>query len=71
MKALILAAGRGSRLGAMTDQRPKCLVELDRRPGPVQRDGGAVVHISHGRSRSRDGFINHGCFARWVAFARG
>ena len=32
MKALILAAGRGSRLGAMTDQRPKCLVELDRRP---------------------------------------
>ena len=32
MRAVILAAGRGSRLGAMTDQRPKCLVELDRRP---------------------------------------
>ena len=32
MKAIVLAAGRGSRLGAMTDQRPKCLVELDRRP---------------------------------------
>lgn len=28
MKAIILAAGRGSRMKAMTDDRPKCLVEL-------------------------------------------
>lgn len=28
MKALILAAGRGSRMSALTDERPKCLVEL-------------------------------------------
>jgi len=28
MKAIILAAGRGSRLGSMTDERPKCLVKL-------------------------------------------
>jgi choline kinase len=28
MKALILAAGRGSRMKDMTDDRPKCLVEL-------------------------------------------
>lgn len=28
MKAIILAAGRGSRLGALTDDRPKCLLEL-------------------------------------------
>ncbi|MBU3903127.1 MAG: phosphocholine cytidylyltransferase family protein [Gammaproteobacteria bacterium] len=28
MKAIILAAGRGSRMQALTDDRPKCLVEL-------------------------------------------
>ena len=28
MKAIILAAGRGSRMKGMTDDRPKCLVEL-------------------------------------------
>jgi choline kinase len=32
MKAIILAAGRGSRLQGLTDQTPKCLVELDGRP---------------------------------------
>ena len=29
MRAIILAAGRGSRMGATGDDRPKCLVELD------------------------------------------
>lgn len=28
MKAIILAAGRGSRMKGLTDQKPKCLVEL-------------------------------------------
>jgi L-glutamine-phosphate cytidylyltransferase len=29
MRAVILAAGRGSRMGPMCDDRPKCLVELE------------------------------------------
>ncbi|MGH6846615.1 MAG: NTP transferase domain-containing protein [Methylocella sp.] len=32
MRAVILAAGRGSRMGALAEDRPKCLVELAHRP---------------------------------------
>lgn len=32
MKAVVLAAGRGSRMKGLTDDRPKCLVELNGRP---------------------------------------
>jgi L-glutamine-phosphate cytidylyltransferase len=32
MRAVILAAGRGSRMGLLCDARPKCLVELEGRP---------------------------------------
>jgi len=32
MQALILAAGRGSRLGAKTTESPKCLLDIGRRP---------------------------------------
>lgn len=32
MRAVILAAGRGSRLGSLAENRPKCLVELEGKP---------------------------------------
>src|ERR1700730_10727107 len=32
MRAVILAAGRGSRMGQLGDERPKCLVEFAKRP---------------------------------------
>jgi choline kinase len=32
LRAVILAAGRGSRMGALGDGRPKCLVELEGQP---------------------------------------
>src|SRR5450631_4239295 len=32
MRAVILAAGRGSRMGALAEDRPKCLVELAHQP---------------------------------------
>ena len=32
MKAIILAAGRGSRMKSLTNERPKCLVELHGKP---------------------------------------
>ena len=32
MRAVILAAGRGSRMGALTEAMPKCLTELAGRP---------------------------------------
>jgi L-glutamine-phosphate cytidylyltransferase len=32
MRAVILAAGRGSRMGQLGDDRPKCLVDLNGRP---------------------------------------
>src|ERR1039457_6772041 len=32
MRAVILAAGRGSRMSALTEDRPKCMVELAQKP---------------------------------------
>ena len=54
MRALILAAGRGSRMGSLGDDRPKCLVELDGRPlldrqlAPLRRGGAEEIGIVSG-----------------------
>ena len=49
MRAVILAAGRGSRLGTLSEDRPKCFVELNNKP-LIQRQmealrGGGVSTI--------------------------
>ena len=54
MRALILAAGRGSRMGVLGDDRPKCLVELDGRPlldrqlAALRRGGADEIGIVRG-----------------------
>jgi L-glutamine-phosphate cytidylyltransferase len=54
MRALILAAGRGSRMGGRTDERPKCMVELAGRPllcrqvAALQAGGAAEIGIVRG-----------------------
>ena len=54
MHALILAAGRGSRLGALGADRPKCLVELDgwplldRQLAALRRGGADEIGIVRG-----------------------
>jgi L-glutamine-phosphate cytidylyltransferase len=54
MRAVILAAGRGSRLGALSDDRPKCLVELAHKPlirrqiAALRRGGVSSVGIVRG-----------------------
>jgi L-glutamine-phosphate cytidylyltransferase len=41
MRAIILAAGRGSRMGQLSDERPKCLVEFGGKP-LIQRQVAAL-----------------------------
>ena len=54
MRALILAAGRGSRMGALSDDRPKCLVELagcpllERQIAALRRGGAQEIAIVRG-----------------------
>jgi choline kinase len=54
MRGLILAAGRGSRMGTIGDNCPKCLVELDGRPlldrqvAALRRGGADEIGIVRG-----------------------
>src|SRR5579859_2493648 len=54
MRALILAAGRGSRLGALTKDRPKCLVEFANKPlierqiSALRRGGATSIGVVRG-----------------------
>ncbi len=54
MRALILAAGRGSRMGALTGDRPKCFVELRGKPlierqiAALQRGGADEIGVVRG-----------------------
>ncbi len=62
MRAIILAAGRGSRMGPLGDDRPKCLVELEGRPllhrqiSALRRGGAEEIGIVRGY---RAEMLNH------------
>ncbi|MBF0332830.1 MAG: phosphocholine cytidylyltransferase family protein [Alphaproteobacteria bacterium] len=63
MRAIILAAGRGSRLGELTGDRPKCLVELFGQPLlrtqiTALREGGVdeIAVVRGYRGETLDGF---------------
>jgi len=59
MHGLILAAGRGSRMGVLGDERPKCLVELEGRPllerqvAALRRGGADSVGVVRGYRADR------------------
>jgi L-glutamine-phosphate cytidylyltransferase len=54
MRALILAAGRGRRMGRLGDERPKCLIELAGRPllgrqvAALRRGGAQEIGVVRG-----------------------
>jgi len=62
MRALILAAGRGSRMGKLGDERPKCLVELQGRPllerqvAALRRGGVSDIGIVRGYQAAKFDF---------------
>jgi len=62
VRALILAAGRGSRMGRLGDERPKCLVELAgssllaRQVAALRRGGAGEIGIVRGYRAERFDF---------------
>src|SRR5689334_4449056 len=54
MRAVILAAGRGSRMGALSEDRPKCLVQFANKPlvqrqiAALRSGGASIIGIVRG-----------------------
>jgi choline kinase len=74
MRGLILAAGRGSRMGVLGDERPKCLVELEGRPllerqvAALRRGGAESIGVVRGYRADRLQFPHLAYFdnPRWA-----
>ena len=73
-KALIFAAGLGTRLAPLTDSRPKALVELKGRAllwhvaERLQAEGftNLTINVHHFADQIKD-YVSHGPFAEWAA----
>ena len=74
MRAIILAAGRGSRMGQLGDDRPKCLVELEGKPlierqiAALRRGGVEEIGVVRGYRAESVDFSGLSYFAnkRWA-----
>ena len=74
MRGIILAAGRGSRMGPFGDDRPKCLVELEGRPlierqvAALRRGGVEQIGVVRGYRAELIDITRHHRFAneRWA-----